>query len=172
MQTEESIFMEKELRKRQSQLVEAGAGVILFAVWSMAKVNLFLGLSSISLDDVYDVASEVGINKTFFLAFIVFIFATILLTQLSIRLYIGLSATAEGKGKNKSWFYLVLTLLLLVTDIQWNWQAFGIDNFLAGEGLTASQITGICMEIASDYVLLELLISGIYVKRLKRQMKA
>ena len=66
--------MEKELRKRQSQLVEAGAGVILFAIWSMAKVNLFLGLSSISMDDLYDVAVEVGIDEIYFLVFMVFVY--------------------------------------------------------------------------------------------------
>ena len=163
--------MEKKLRKHQNLLVEAGAGVILFAVWSVTRVNLFLALSDLSVNDVYDVADELGLNGTFFLAFMIFVFASILLCQLSIRLYIGLSATAEGKGRTKGWAYLVMAAVLLVTDAQLNWEAFGVERILAGEAITLHLLVGIFMELASMYILLELLISGICVKTLRKKMK-
>ena len=163
--------MEKELRKQQNLLVDAGTGVILFAVWSVVKVNLYLGLSLFPMEQLYEVAAEVGLSEKFFLAFLVTILVGILLWQFGIRLYIGLSAAAEGKGKNKSWMYLVVAALLLITELQFNWETFGVDRILAGEGLTANQIIGICMEIASAYVLLELLISGTRVKILRKKRK-
>lgn len=163
--------MEKELRKCQNRLVDAGVGVILFAIWSVAKVNLYLGLSMFPIDQLYETADEVGINEKFFLAFMITIAAAILLWQLSTRLYIGLAAVAEGKGKKKGWGYLVLTAVLLIIDIQTSWENFIVERILAGEGLSVNLITGICMEAAAVYVMLELLISGIIVKKLRRQMK-
>ena len=164
--------MEKELRKRQNMLSEAGKGVVLFAVWGIAKVNLFFGLSTfLTVEEIYAAAAEVGISEKLFLGFILAIAAAILIWQLGARLYIGMSASAEGKGKTKGYRYLVLAVVLLVTDIQTAWQAFGEDVILAGEEISASFISGFCVELASVYVLLELLISGICVKRLRNKMK-
>ena len=163
--------MEIELRKRQNRLVDAGVGVILFAIWSVAKVNLYLGLSMFPIDQLYETADQAGINEKFFLAFMITIVAAILLWQLSTRLYIGLAAVAEGKGKKKGWGYLVLTAVLLIIDIQTSWENFIVERILAGEGLSVNLITGICMEAAAVYAMLELLISGIIVKKLRRQMK-
>ena len=164
-------LMEKKLRKQRHLLVEAGTGVILFAIWSVAKVNLYLGLSSFSLDDLYETAAELGINEKFFLVFMGVVVAAILLWHLSTRLYIGLSATAEGKGTPKGYGYLVLAAILLVTDLQSNWQAFGLDRVLAGEKMSMNLITSLCMEAASLYVLLELLISGFRVKQMCKKRK-
>ena len=163
--------MEKKLRKRQSLLVDAGMGVILFAVWSVAKVNLYLGHSSFVLEELYRTAEEFGINKKFFLIFMVSFVAVILLFQLGVRLYIGLCAAKEGKGTSKGWAYLVLAAALLIIDMQSYWQSFGVERILAGEGMSVNLISGLCMEAASMYILLELLISGICVKKLRRKMK-
>ena len=163
--------MEKELRKRQILLAEAGFGVILFAVWNVAKVNLYLGLSELPVQLLHEEAVRDGIDEKFLLYFIITIAAAILIWQLSIRLYIGLSATAEGRGKKKGNAYLVWTAILLVTDLQMIWQTFGVDQLLAGEKITVDQITSFCLEAASMYVLLQLLLSGIRVKILRKKMK-
>lgn len=163
--------MEKKLRKYQNLLVEAGTGMILFAVWGVAKVNLYLGLSAFPMDEFHSVAMELGLNETFFLIFMVVLVASVLILQLSIQLYIGFSAIAEGKGKRKSWFYFVVTLVFFVTTMQTNWQAFGVDQILAGEPITADLIMSICVELVAAYVMLELLISGIRVKILRRKLK-
>ena len=162
--------MEKELRKCQNTLVEAGTGVILFAVWSVVKINLYFGLSTFDFEEVYHVAADFGLDEKMFLIIMVIVIAAILLWQLGIRTYIGLSAAAEGKGKTKGYGYLVWAAILVVTDIQINWQAFGVDRILAGEGISVNLITSLCMELASVYVLMELLISGIRVKRLRKKM--
>ena len=163
--------MERELRKRQNLLVEAGMGVVLFAVWSVAKVNLYLGHSTFFLEELYRTAEQFGIKEKTFLIFMASFIAVILLVQLSIRLYIGLCASAEGKGKTKGWAYLVLTVVLLMIEGQTCWQSFGVERILGGEELSIDLVTGLCMELASLYVLLELLISGIRVKQLRKKMK-
>ena len=166
------ILMERKLRKYQNRLVDAGMGVILFAVWSVAKVNLYLGLSTFPMEELHKTALEFGISEKHLLLFIITIIAVILLCQLSVRLYVGLSAAAEGKGKPKSYSYLVLAVVLFIIEIQTAVQSFGVDRILAGEELSINLITGLCMEAASIYVLLELMTSGICVKKLRKKMKA
>ena len=160
--------MEKKLRKRETQLADAGAGVILFVVWSIAKVNLYLGVSGFFLDDVNRYVEETGINKTLLVAFIGAIFIGILLWQLCTRLYIGVCAIAEGRGKSKGWVYLVVAAALLISEVQTFWGMLmpGTHDSIGNAIMT------VCMEAASVFVLLELLVSGIYVKYLRKKRKA
>lgn len=163
--------MNKKLRKQQNLLVDAGIGVILFAVWNVVKTNLYLGFSPIFIEEVYEAAKEAELNEKFFLAFFITFVVVILLWQLGIRMYIGLSAMAEGKGKTKGIAYLVLAAVSLLIDLQAAWQVFGIERILEDEGPSVDLITGLCMEAVSIYVLLELLISGIRVKKLRKNRK-
>ena len=164
-------LMEKELRKRQILLFEAGVGVILFAVWNITKVNLYLGLTPLPVDALYEEAAKNGISEKFLIISLIIVAVGILLWQLFIRLYIGTSAAAEGKGKKKGYAYLVGAAVLLVSDFQINWQAFDVQSILAGEEISVNQFMSICMEEASAYVLLQLLLSGIRVKKLRKKMK-
>ena len=163
--------MEKELRKRQILLFEAGVGVILFAVWNITKVNLYLGLTPLPVEVLYEEAAKNGISEKFLIISLIIVAVGILLWQLYIRLYIGTSAAAEGKGKKKGYAYLVWAAVLLVSDFQINWQAFDAQSILAGEEISVNQFMSICMEAASAYVLLQLLLSGIWVKKLRKKMK-
>jgi hypothetical protein len=160
--------MDKKLRKRETLLADAGAGVILFVVWSIAKVNLYLGVSGFFLDDVNRYVEETGINKTLLVAFIGAIFIGILLWQLCTRLYIGINAIREGKGTPRGWGYLVVTAVLLISEVQTFWGMLmpGTHDSIGNAIMT------VCMEAASVFVLLELLVSGICVKYLRKQKKA
>ena len=164
-------LMEKELRKRQILLAEAGVGVILFAVWNITKVNLYFGLTPLPVEVLYEEAAKNGISEKFLIISLIIVAVGILLWQLCIRLYIGTSAAAEGKGKKKGYAYLVWAVVLLVSDFHINWQAFDVQSILAGEEISVNQSMSICMEAASAYVLLQLLISGIRVKKLRKKMK-
>jgi uncharacterized protein YqgC (DUF456 family) len=128
------------------------------------------------LEMIREAAAEFGLNEKFFLIFMIALFAGVVIWQLTIRLYIGLSATAEGKGKNKGWLYLAVTAVVMAAELQLAWSSFGIDRILAGEALEINAIINTIisffMELASAYVLLELLISGVRVKLLRKKMKA
>ena len=165
-------LMERKLRKRQNRLVDAGIGVILFAIWNVVKVNLYLGLSTFLIEEFHKAAAEYGISEKHMIIITIAIITAVLICQLTIRLYVGLSAIAEGTGKPKNYRYLVLVVVLLIMEIQTIYQGFDLDRVLAGEGMPENLITGLCMEAASMYVLLELLISGICVKKLRKKMKA
>lgn len=161
-------FMEKKLRKRETQLADAGMGVILFAVWAVAKVNLFLAMSGFFLEDVYKIAEENGIGRKFFVLLVFVIIAVLLIWQLSTRLYIGICAVREGKGKPQGKAYLVLAAVLLITELQ---SVLGMLVTRPEENIPDA-IMSLCLEAASVYILLELLTSGIFVKHMRKKRKA
>ena len=159
--------MERKLRKQQSLLVDAGTGVILFGVWGVAKVNLYLGLSPIFLEAIHLMAQEVDFSEKMFVAIIWFIAAMWMAMEMGVRLYVGLSAIAEGKGKKKGYLYLLVAASMLMITLSQCWATFGPEA-LAESNVDMSLILSFCMELVSIYVILELLIAGIRVKRMKK----
>ena len=158
--------MEKQLRKHQQMLLDAGKGMILFAVWSVVKLNMYLGLSATFLESLQQEALNYGVDKNVILGLICTIFALVLLGYLTLRLYVGLNAMAEGKGREKGEGYLVLDAVLLgmsLVDLR--------NIYLTKQEMTVNLLVGFCMEIASIYILVELLVRGICVKHLKKKMK-
>lgn len=162
--------MERKLRKQQSLLVDAGTGVILFGVWSVAKINLYLGLSPIFLEALHIMARDIEMDEKLLIGILWFVVAVWLVAEMSVRLYIGMSAIAEGKGQKKGSLYLVVAAALLSTTLSQAWKTFGPEA-LAISNIGMSLILSFCMELISIYVILELLITGIRVKRLKKQLK-
>ena len=163
--------MDKKLRKQQNLLVDAGTGVILFAIWSVAKVNLYLGVSSFLLEELNKAALEYGVSEKVLLLLMGSILALVLLWMLCSRLYIGLNAIAEGKGRKRGWAYLVLTAVLLLTDMQTFWQVNLVSILFGGLQNAFSMSVSFVLELVSLYMLLELLICGIRVKRLRKMEK-
>lgn len=162
--------MERMLRKQQSLLVDAGVGVILFGIWGIAKVNLYLGLSPVFLEAVHITVQEIEMDEKIFAAIIWIMIAMWMVIEMSVRLYVGLSAIAEGKGKKKGCFYLVVAAALLTVTLSQGWTTFG-PVALAKSSIDMPLILSFCLELASVYVILELLISGVCVKRLKNKLK-
>lgn len=162
--------MERKLRKQQSLLVDAGTGVILFGIWGVAKINLYLGLSPIFLEALHIMAQEIEIDEKIIAAILWILVAMWLVMEMGVRLYVGISAMAEGRGKKKGYLYLVVAASLLGVTLSQGWSTFGPEA-LAKSGINMSLILSFCMELVSVYVILELLIAGIRVKRLKKLLK-
>ena len=159
--------MERILRKQQNLLVDAGMGVIMFGIWGVAKVNMYLAMSSEFAEAWRVTAMESQPGEEFIMIGIGILIAVLLVSDLAMRLYIGLSAVADGKGKKKGYAYLLLTAVFLGASLQSSWHMYhaGVQQI----GVT--QIMGFLLEMASLYVLLEVLIAGFRVKRLRRKMK-
>lgn len=162
--------MERKLRKQQSLLVDAGTGVILFGVLGVAKVNLYLGLSPVFQEVLHMIAQEIEMDEKTIITILWFLVAMWLIMEMGVRLYVGLSAIAEGKGKKKGYVYLLVAAALLGTTLSQSWATFGPEA-LAKSDISMSLILNFCMELISVYVILELLITGIRVKRLKKLLK-
>ena len=167
--------MEKKLRKYESNLIASGFATVLFGIWLVAKALLgaFLITSNNQAADTLDIPSEVleTNSDAFGLIMIVLIVAVmaILLVGVLIRIYIGRSADADAKGrKKKGWAYVVWAIILAAGDI------YGIIN----TWMTVSRINLVStlfsslLDIASLVALIDLIISAIYVKKLRKALAA
>ena len=94
-----------QLRRDENTLMVVGSGVIIFGVWSVLKVLLLETtrlpemMAEIRLEDLG--FEELGLGDlSWVVAAMAIVFILIgLLLDLSIRVFVGLSARAEGKGK-------------------------------------------------------------------------
>lgn len=159
--------MEKELRKRQSLLVDTGMGMVMFGIWSVVKINMYLALSSVFSEALQITTQALEPDEPYFIMGFWIIIAVFLVGNLSLHLYIGLSAVADGKGRKKGYAYILLTAALLASNLQTNWYVYrtGLRQ------ITINSFMGIFLDMASLYVIVELLITAIRVKRLRKKMK-
>ena len=159
--------MEKELRKQQNLLVDAGIGVIMFGIWGVAKINMYLAMSSEFAEAIQSTTQAFELDEPFLVKGFWILIAISLVISLSLHLYIGLSAVADGKGKKKGNAYILLTAALLVSNLQVNRYAYsgGLQQ------INTNSVMGLLLDMASLYVMVELLITAIRVKKLRKKTK-
>ena len=74
-----------------------------FGIWSLVKIGLFLALVNKDL-----LRGLFGINGIALTVTVYVLLGVIVLIDMIVRTYIGLSARAEGYGKKKGFFYLIV----------------------------------------------------------------
>ena len=104
--------METELRRRRSELLTLGFGIIAFGVWSVLKTYLYTWvdplIENVDVEEQYKTAATI----------LGYVMITIVLAMdLGLRLYVGMSARAEGLGKKKGRAYIVVAALMLLVTI-------------------------------------------------------
>lgn len=152
--------LQLRLRKNQSDLAAIGLGVIAFGVWSVIKTVL-----GVALDPENYLASFEG-DRYMLLAFWI-ILGGALAIDLALRLFIGRSAIAEGKGKKRRAGYIVLALLMAVLSFV----LLTVGLILQGtSSFTGTAVVTMVVELTSDVLLLEMCISAIRIRRIKRKM--
>ena len=169
--------MEKKLRKNESNLIVSGFATLLFTGWTVAKTFLtaFLGSEDTEMAEELDFAElgELGPAAesvaTTLLVLIALIMLAIVILDVSLRIYIARSADAEGKGrKKKSWLYVVFAVILVVINII---NIAGVWMTIADQGLFAVVVATL-IEVASTAALIEVIVSAVNVKRLRKALAA
>ena len=160
------------LRRDENTLMVVGSGVIVFGIWSVVKA-LLQGTASFSkmLEEAQlEYAGLEGSGLTD-LSWVVAALASavvllVLLLDLTIRVFVGLSARAEGRGKKQGRAYLVLSVLLLVLS--------GIYIFsyvfmlFSGSDQVMDADAAILVELTSLVTLLQMILSAVRVRRARR----
>ena len=100
-----------KIRRTQDTLAIAGGAVIAFTAWSLAKICMFL-----SLVDENALQKLLGIDSASLMTAIYVSLIVIILIDLAVRIYIGLSARAEGHGKKKGPFYLIVAVIAAIAN--------------------------------------------------------
>ena len=100
-----------ETRRLQDTLSIAGTAVIAFGVWSLAKIIVFL-----TLVDENVLQQLLGISDTPLTITVYVSLGIIILIDLGLRSFVGLSARAEGRGRKKKPFYLVVAAVMAIAN--------------------------------------------------------
>lgn len=149
---------EVKLRRYQNLLTVSGLGVIVFGLWSVIKTLLVLFMQEDTLDDIPD---STVIRVIFFA-----ILGVVLLVDLLLRLFVGLSARAEGFGKKKSVVYIIFAFLLAIVSLVSVVMIF----FDMDETSIDELIVSVIVEGTSLIVVIELLVAAFNVKKLKKEL--
>ena len=110
--------MSEQAKKRRLQhtLSIAGIGVFAFCVWSLAKITIFLYLvDEATLQQT--ISGLLGIKDLQITTALYISLVVIVIVDVVVRGYVGLSARAEGHGKKKGSFYLVVAVLAAIANI-------------------------------------------------------
>lgn len=110
--------MSEQAKKRRLQhtLSIAGIGVFAFCVWSLAKITIFLYLVDESTLQ-QTISGLLGIKDLQITTALYISLVVIVIVDVVVRGYVGLSARAEGHGKKKGSFYLVVAVLAAIANI-------------------------------------------------------
>lgn len=175
--------IEKELRRNRSTLAVVGLGVIAFGAWSVVKTVLILTLRAGDPLENSEFAEGAfsEIAHIIFYAFIVLV----LLLDLALRLYVGLSARKEGLRGKKSAKYIVLACLLAAMSVYSSIFTAGTIgemskpkdaaastvedafNLRKGEGVEDAVVSTL-VEVTSTVTLIQLIVAGVRVKQLEK----
>ena len=161
-----------QLRRDENTLMVVGSGVIVFGIWSVLKVLLLETtrlpemMAEIRLEDLG--FEELGLGDlSWVVAAMAIVFILIgLLLDLSIRVFVGLSARAEGKGKKQGRAYLVLSALLLVVS-GLSFCSY-IYTYSRGSDQVMDADAAILVELTSFITLLQMILSAVRVRRARR----
>jgi len=158
--------METELRRRRINLLTLGAGVIAFGIWSVLKTYLYIMVDPIPME--FDVPEQFQ-KKALIVAYVMV--TVILLFDLGLRSYIGLSARAEGLGKKKGNAYIVVTAMMLIVNIAaWIVYLF-LYNYDDGHEALMDYVVSLVVDFTSIVILAQLLYNAILVRRLSRELE-
>ena len=145
--------MGAQIRRLENTLTTIGTGIVAMAIWQTIKIILQLTL-----------LNQMEKNEETIVSVIIAISITVILGL--IECYIGFSARSEGKGKKESGVYLVWTGLYLAAFFAV--LVYEIYLIFADYDFTISTIVIVIIDISAFVLNLEMMVSAIKVRRLRK----
>ena len=162
------------IRKSQNTLIVVGSGIILFSVWSAARM---LGLLFLLRDETVSGLRELMegysaiLSDNVVFAGLLVIVALVLAVTTGIRTYVGLSAIAEGRGERRKSLYLWLAVILCVSNLLSIITNLASDGSATGAGALSMEtsFSALIIDFTSMVMLLEMIISAVRIKKIRKQ---
>ena len=141
-----------------------GSGVIVFCVWSIVKSVLGVLLGDYGEYAEQFVAPSVPDDyMTVFLA----IAGALVLLDIVMGIYVGISARREGLGRSKKSHYLPFAVILALLEVAS--LCVTIPDLINGSQDIVSGIITLLIDLTSLFTLVQLVVSAVRVRRQKRQ---
>lgn len=155
--------MEARIRQHQNILIYSGMGVILFGVWSMAKMALFQLMDEKGIEGLIEIADQDMLEYRFVVELIVIV---LMLMDLLLRVYVGMNAIRIGKQGKCSKRFLVITILYILVS------AFTVVslalNMNIQEDYFLDNVANFLIDLTSFVALTEIICSTWKLRRLSR----
>ena len=159
--------MDIELRRRRINLSTLGTGVVAFGVWNVLKTMLYIFASPVSFVYVDDAAAYGAVVSLIFYVLL----GLLLALDLSLRLYIGLSARAEGRGRRKGSGYIIAAAALFAMTAAYYVAAWVTHSNTRLENQAAlDYYVSMFVDITAMIMLGDLLYTAIRARKLEKQM--
>lgn len=160
--------MERELRQRQINLMTLGSGVIAFGVWSVLKSFLYIWVDSYTFD-FPDIPPEfIPTANAIAYAFL----SILMLIDLALRTYIGLSARSVGMGKKKHRAYIVIAALILASSIvSWVLMLVNHTSNRMENQSTMDYYVSLFVELCSSAILAEMIYTALRIRKLEKLLE-
>ena len=173
-----------KLRKYENILAISGVAVIAFGVWTIIKSAFYLLLQPFDIEifippeQLAEMEAEMGPNVDILTSgVIVGAIFFILFLDLLLRFYIGKSAYADGRArKRKRVIYVIVAIIMAVAFANDVWVT--VSNLFIGEPTEQSEgveymrgvLTSVLLDMTSLLALIELIVSAIQVRRLRKEL--
>ena len=158
--------METELRRRRSELLTLGYGIIAFGLWSVLKTYLYTWVDPIIREA--DVTAE---NRTAAVIVAYIMITMVLAVDFGLRLYVGMSARAEGMGKKKGRGYIIVAALMLLISVLLWFLSLGYIQSRAENDSLMDYIISMVVDLTSIAILARLVYNAVKVRQLRRELE-
>ena len=166
--------MDIQIRKTQSNLISAGIGVMVFAMWSFLRSLIYIINGDPGINEAMQEVSKEHIDYPGMRIVLVAGLLIAAAADMLFRFYIGRSAISEGKGNRKSSKYIVLSCILVFLYI------FGIMGHIAGMAgklddynlQNMDTILSLAIDLTSLYILILLIYSASRLRKLLKLQQA
>lgn len=152
--------LEAKIRKQQSVLICSGLGMILFGIWSIIRFLLMKYIDASWFEELLGTFDE--LPQADYQKIVVMIVLVILLLDLAIRLYVGLSAIREGSGfYRKHVTYIVIAFLYALFNI---WADMSQMGTFFSEDIPFGIVTNVITDLTIQIATVEIIVSAIRVR--------
>ena len=159
--------LEARIRKQQSILICSGIGVILFGVWSIIRFILMQFMNRNDLFGLFEEYIIEDISPAEFEAIVFGVTIFLLIIDLLLRSYYGLSAIADGYGKYRGrGIYICVAAILALIFI-----GFDIVTIVESirSGLDFDDIINVLIDITVNVATCEIVVAAIRLRLLLKQ---
>lgn len=161
--------MEAKIRREEDTLFLSGLAVIVFGIWGAVKIFIIYFLNP----EAWVVPADVDQDTILVHAVIMGVLIVLVLIEISLRLRIGLPAIAESRetGLGKRRHYLFLAVFYLIMDASSFLSIFIVPGGMVDVAENIDEMNrfrNIIIQATSCYVFLQLIVSSLKLRRLRR----
>ena len=169
--------MNRELTKARSTLRILGEGILIFTLWDVLKPFLLMLLPRAVPEATTELAAQMAAELPFQLpelsassALLILLGVLLfLLLYLVLRLYAGFAARAEGLGRARGGGHVIAAALVLLFQTAGLLVTVWLLFRLRPKGSIWEEAASLTLEISSAAIMLEMLVTSVRYRRLRRQ---